>query len=166
MLCLIVRSYWHSFQSIIVSLSCHVYNFITCHYWIINKTFYLSIMWQPGILGFKSNNQAYKDSKHSRCFIEFLHSHRRKSLICFWFELHSLPWNTHLRSRKICFVHIFDSFILVIILKIFEFASVLFVAQILQLLLHLSKLTIMDDNEFYLDLNQLRIGLAKHSKDI
>ena len=71
---------------------------------------------QAHVLGF----QTYSFS-HTY-FIGFLHSHRHNSLFHFLFELHFLLSNLHLQSHEICFVIVFDSFILVI-LKTCKFTS-------------------------------------------
>ena len=79
----------------------------------------------------------------------FLNSHQHLLLFPFSFELHFLPSNLHLHSHDACFVNIFDSFILVAILKtdIFK-SSVLFGTntlldpslRVLQLPTHLTNL--------------------------
>ena len=80
----------------------------------------------------------------------FLHSHRHLSLFHDWSELQFLPSNLHLHSHDICFVNIFHSFILVIMLNTLRFkSSVLFGTRtlldkslrVLQLLANQSNLT-------------------------
>ena len=83
----------------------------------------------------------------------FLHSHRHLLLFHHWFDLYYLSSNLHLHLHEICFVNVFNSFILVIMLKMLRFkASVLFGIPtlldksliVLQLLMHPSNLIAND----------------------
>ena len=76
--------------------------------------------------------------------------HQHLSPFHFRSELHFFPPNLHIQSHDLCFVKIFDSFILVIMLEVLRLkASVLFGThtlldkslRVLQLLMHLCKLT-------------------------
>ena len=79
--------------------------------------FSLSVWYsQTHMLGF----QAYY-SLHTHCLFFFLHLHWHLLLFQFCFELHFLLSSLHLQLHEICFINVFDSFCLVIILNAFKF---------------------------------------------
>ena len=127
----------------------------------INNTF----LRKCNFLNIHQSDNVYHTHKHTctRIFYWFFTLKLILITIPFWFDLHFLASNLHLQSHEI---FLFIPLILwfpVIILSTFKFtSSVLFGLHILQdkssgvlqLPLHLSKLTWMDNHKVYLDLNQ------------
>ena len=133
---------WSTLCCFAASLSCCVYNLIIRNQWIVNNTSYIFTIFKASLAGFW-----IKTFWHTRCSLGFLHLYQYLSLFHFWFKLQFLPWKLHWYLHHICFINVYDSFILIITLKTWRFKfSILFRTHTLldrsigelQLLTHLS----------------------------
>ena len=97
---------WHSLRS--------VRNFITGNYWLINKTFHLSMSFKIfiNLTIIRTRIWSITFFTHTVCYW-FLHSHWHLLLFHFKFELRFLLSNLHLQLHQICLANVFDSFLLV-----------------------------------------------------
>ena len=135
---------WSTLCCFAARLSCCVYNLIIRKQWIelsIILSRYLPFP-QHHVAGFW-----IKTFWDTRCSFGFLHLYQYLSLFHFWFKLQFLPWKLHWYLHHICFINVYDSFILIITLKTWRFKfSILFRTHTLldgsigelQLLTHLS----------------------------
>lgn len=115
-LCFIIRIYWHSFWGIIIQRSHCVYNFITWNYWIFDKTFHISIINLTSAYTRIPNMIFFAYKILFRTFtltLEFI-----ATLLLIRIPFSKIKFPLIITWSRIC-----DSFLIVIMLKIFKITS-------------------------------------------